>query len=142
MFEIYFNQEHTFVEKRIERVELIMIKQTTAVGNIPLYCRSRRSRRKKTGIKRWIASFLVLLFILTTYAICQKTAEPAEQFIYQPVVVQYGDTLWELAESSGLQMDTRTLVLKIIAYNSLAGSTILPGQTIYIPGPAKIIAIN
>jgi hypothetical protein len=142
MCEIYLNQEHMFVEKRIERVESIMIKQTTAAVSIPLSCRSRRSRRKKTVIKRWIASFLVLLFMLTTYAICQKTVEPAEQFVYQPVVVQYGDTLWELAESSGLQMDTRTLVLKIIAYNSLAGSTILPGQTIYIPGPAKIIAIN
>ncbi|HWQ88831.1 MAG TPA: LysM peptidoglycan-binding domain-containing protein [Desulfitobacteriaceae bacterium] len=119
-----------------------MIKQATATASIHFNNHSRRSHRKKMVIKRWTASFLVLIFILTAYTICHKTAEPAEQFVYQPVVVQYGDTLWKLAESSDLHMDTRTLVLKIIAYNSLAGSTILPGQTIYIPGPAKIIAIN
>jgi LysM domain. len=76
---------------------------------------------------------LSLAVILTVYFTYKSIPEPAEQLNYQPVIIQHGDTLWELAENTGIQMDTHRLVLKIMVYNSLANSTILPGQTIYIP---------
>jgi LysM repeat protein len=121
-----------------------MTKQTgTVIVTYPQFC-SSHSRRKQYIIRRFTAVFVLLLLLLATCLVCRNGAEPAEQFVYQPVVVQYGDTLWRLAENSGIQMDTRTLVLKIMAYNSLAGSTIHPGQTIYIPIPcqARILAAN
>ena len=118
-----------------------MINQVMATGTSSVNFRFRARRgRQKQRIKR-LKSFALLLFlIITVHFIWINIPVPAEQLIYQPTVVQYGDTLWGLAENTGTHMDTRTLVLKIMSYNSLANSTILPGQTIYLPSLTSTLA--
>jgi hypothetical protein len=63
----------------------------------------------------------------------QESHKRLDNLAYQPQIVQQGDTLWSLAESSGLPIDTRTLVLKIMEYNQLTDTTIQTGQVIYTP---------
>lgn len=63
----------------------------------------------------------------------QLTNNRVESLVYQPQIVQAGDTIWSLAEDSGLRIDTRTLVLKIMEYNQLTDTTIQTGQVIYTP---------
>ncbi len=109
-----------------------MINQAMVTGPSRVNFRAHHSRQKKR-IKR-LKSFIILFFIIMTiHFFWTNIPAPTEQLIYQPTVVQNGDTLWGLAQSTGILIDTRTLVLKIMSYNSLASSTILPGQIIYIP---------
>ncbi|MDD4347255.1 MAG: LysM peptidoglycan-binding domain-containing protein [Desulfitobacteriaceae bacterium] len=77
--------------------------------------------------------FIISIVLLMLYFVSESMPVTAEQYNYQPVIVRHGDTLWRLAKDTGINMDTHRLVLKIMVYNSLANSTILPGQTIYIP---------
>lgn len=49
------------------------------------------------------------------------------------VVIQSGDTLWDIAESYCPQTDTRKVVHKIRKLNDLATANIMPGQIIKIP---------
>jgi hypothetical protein len=94
--------------------------------------RTHSSWQKQNG--RYLKILLFFLAVtLIIYFINTGISGPDERLIYRPVIVQHGDTLWGLAKNTGLHMDTGRLVQKIMVYNSLANSTILPGQTIYIP---------
>ncbi|MFZ3100716.1 MAG: LysM peptidoglycan-binding domain-containing protein [Desulfitobacteriaceae bacterium] len=120
-----------------------MINQVMATGTSSVNLRLPTHRgRQKQRLKRFKSFALLLFLIITVHFIWINIPVPAEQLIYQPTVVQYGDTLWGLAENTGIHMDTRTLVLKIMSFNSLANSTIIPGQTIYIPCAISTIASN
>jgi hypothetical protein len=129
--------EHVF--ECAERVNYYMINNIMANGTSsinprttpPIKLRTYRFRQKQYG--RYLKILFFLVAALIVYLINTGLPGPDEQIIYQPVIVQHGDTLWGLAENTGIHMDTHRLVLKIMVYNSLANSTILPGQTIYIP---------
>ncbi len=110
-----------------------MINQVMATGTSSVNFRAHQLRYKQRIIKRFKSLVVFLFLLIAIHFIWINTPGTSEQLIYQPIVVQYGDTLWELALNTGIPMDTRTLVLKIMNYNSLANSTINPGQTIYIP---------
>jgi len=80
-----------------------------------------------------VGALIVLTFILAMRYALVVNQVPEEPLMYQPTVVQSGDSLWDLAANSGLDQDTRDLVFQIMQYNSLADTTIVPGQVIYIP---------
>jgi len=83
---------------------------------------------------RALVSLLVLTFALLVVAKALLVTPPRiAEVVYQPIVVQDGDSLWRLAERTGLAQDTRTLVYQIMKYNGLIDSTIHPGQVIYVP---------
>ncbi|GAA1119165.1 LysM peptidoglycan-binding domain-containing protein [Nocardiopsis composta] len=50
------------------------------------------------------------------------------------VVVQDGDTLWEIAERVRPDDDTRRTVHEIVELNGLAGTELEPGQELRVPG--------
>lgn len=98
--------------------------------------RSRAVRKSKN--RRQILSSIILVCLLIsamTWFIWdwQKTMDKVDSLIYQPYIVQSGDTLWSIATSSKTGIDTRTLVQKMIEYNQLTDSTIQTGQLIYAP---------
>lgn len=92
-------------------------------------------RRKRNSISQQVmqGAIFVLIISLTLIYLSRASTTPVQSLYYQPVMVQSGDTLWQLADQTGLPDDTRTLVRQIIKYNGLADSTIHPGQTIYLP---------
>lgn len=96
----------------------------------------RRHRTRK--IQRESRSFLALTLILVLsfgWFIWdwQRSNHKVESLTYRPQVVQAGDTLWSLAEKANLDIDTRTLVLKMMDHNQMTDPTIRTGQVIYTP---------
>jgi hypothetical protein len=49
------------------------------------------------------------------------------------VVVQPGQTLWTLAAAAEPGADPRLVIPQIVSANSLAGSTIYPGEQLWVP---------
>ena len=99
--------------------------------NLSMYHLRAIQRRNRQVVPIMLGIFL--LFVSFLYYEWHVHIRQLNSLVFQPQVVQAGDTLWRLAEESGLNIDTRTLVLKIMQYNSLPDSTIKPGQVIYIP---------
>ena len=103
--------------------------------------RTRRVQKNKKAklnviIKRLTTVFIIVFILLIMrYAFTQRMAVPAKQsgYVYEPIVVTSGDTLWKLADKTGVDLDKRSIVAQIMNYNALASTTIYPGQVIYIP---------
>lgn len=73
-----------------------------------------------------------LAFFFLSFMICINSTQPLD-FTYEPVTVEKGDTLWELAAKTNNNIDTSTLVSKTMKYNNLSNTYIQPGQVIYVP---------
>lgn len=100
------------------------------------YRNYRNYRMRK--LQRQLCSYLLLFLVIFGsmgwfFWDWQQSNNRVEALSFQPQIVQSGDTLWSLAEKSGLQIDTRTLVLKMMEYNQLEDTTIQTGQVIYTP---------
>ncbi|HEU5416869.1 MAG TPA: LysM peptidoglycan-binding domain-containing protein [Streptosporangiaceae bacterium] len=50
------------------------------------------------------------------------------------VVVQPGQTLWSIAATAAPSADPRVVIPQIEEANSLSGSTVYPGETLWVPG--------
>ncbi|AGA69301.1 LysM domain-containing protein [Desulfitobacterium dichloroeliminans LMG P-21439] len=109
---------------------------STCTSSIRHYRNYRNYRMRK--LQRQFCSYLLLFFVIFggmgwfVWDWNQANSK-VEALTFQPQIVQSGDTLWSLAENTGLQIDTRTLVLKIMEFNQLTDSTIQTGQVIYTP---------
>ena len=110
---------------------------SSSVRNYRGHYRSYRNYRMKQ-LQRQLCSYM-LLFLMVFGSMgwffwdWSQANSRVEDLAFQPQIVQSGDTLWSLAENSGLQIDTRTLVLKIMEYNQLTDTAIQTGQVIYTP---------
>lgn len=104
-------------------------------------CSSLRQYRNRRAQRQYRSFFIFILLTLSSFGwFCwdwQRANDRVEALIFQPQVVQTGDTLWSLAESAELTIDTRTLVLKMMDYNHLVDPTIRTGQVIYTPALQK-----
>ena len=100
-------------------------------------CSSLRQYRNRKAQRQFLSSLILILLFLSSfvwfYWDWQRANDRVEALIFQPQVVQTGDTLWSLAENARLKIDTRTLVLEIMNYNHLTDATIRTGQVIYTP---------
>jgi hypothetical protein len=52
----------------------------------------------------------------------------------QQIVVQPGQTLWSIAAAAEPSADPRTVMPQIMEANSLSGSTVYSGETLWVPG--------
>ncbi len=103
------------------------------------HTRVARNRKKRRQVLSYCITVLLILSSIVWFIWdWHKTTEIVDSLIYQPYVVQSGDTLWALASNSGTGLDTRTLVQKIMEYNQLNDSTIQTGQLIYTPTSYKL----
>jgi LysM domain len=50
------------------------------------------------------------------------------------IVVQPGQTLWSIAAAVDPAADPRMIIPQLEAANSLTGSTVYPGETLWVPG--------
>lgn len=111
------------------------------------YNLEHRLRRKKMSkanhkVKRFyflvVCLFIIILTLSTRYFF--NHSRPQEGVIIKTRIVEAGDTLWAIAQSSGLKKDTRELVFQIMKLNSLNNDSIQPGQVIYVPVAVSTIA--
>jgi hypothetical protein len=82
-------------------------------------------------------AFLLLVIVLsgrfTADAGTQAPSGPATTV----VVVQPGESLWQIAERTAPGVDPRELVTAIRAINDLGESTVVAGQSILVPAFAQ-----
>ncbi|WP_051760507.1 LysM peptidoglycan-binding domain-containing protein [Herbidospora cretacea] len=74
---------------------------------------------------------LAALWLGTRAAVTASTTRPVEGL--PRVTVQEGDTLWEIAVSTGGKGDPGGVVREIMDLNGLPDPLIRPGTTLYLP---------
>lgn len=100
-----------------------------------------RRKHRKTLLTRRLITLVIFAFVLILgYSWLTPSHTSEQQIVYQPIVVESGDTLWSLAEKSGVTGDTRSVIHDMMHYNGLIDSTIQPGQIIYVPVAMSSIA--
>jgi len=90
--------------------------------------------RKRLNLKRLglLLGVIMMLAGLVTLGPGRANGENPEAYIR--VMVQSGDTLWDLARTHGPQdQDLRLVVDDIIRLSGLNNSSIYPGQVVIIP---------
>ena len=95
-----------------------------------------RLTRRGRAVFGTLATLLVIgvLAVVATFSGAQAVASAessAAEFGY--VVVQPGDSLWQVASSIDPNSDPRDLVAEIVRLNQLDGSGVLAGQPIAVP---------
>ncbi|RNC28828.1 MAG: Cell division suppressor protein YneA [Candidatus Dichloromethanomonas elyunquensis] len=83
-----------------------------------------------------VFSLMFLVFVMIAFLMLSYENNPLIKMpgiAYERIIVQQGDTLWDLASKMNRNADISTLVSKTIKYNNLQSTYILPGQIIYVP---------
>lgn len=82
----------------------------------------------------FLTAVMLVLISITGMLIGDNQAESLTKPVYSEVVIQYGDTLWDLALEFGpADKDIREVVHEICRINDITAESIYPGQTILIP---------
>ena len=96
--------------------------------------------RKKYRIKSrvrftmFLTAVMLMLISITGMLFGDNQAESLTKPVYSEVVIQYGDTLWDLALEFGpADKDIREVVHEICKINDITAESIYPGQPILIP---------
>jgi nucleoid-associated protein YgaU len=77
---------------------------------------------------------ILMMISITGTVIGANNAESLTKPVYSEIIVQSGDTLWNLAEEFGPDnKDIREVIFEICELNDISADSIQPGQTILIP---------
>lgn len=82
----------------------------------------------------FVTAAILFVISITGTAIGANTAESLSKPVYSEIVIQDGDTLWNLAQVFGpADQDTREVIFRICEINHISADSIYPGETILIP---------
>lgn len=77
---------------------------------------------------------IVMFISITGTVIGANNSESLTKPTYSEIIVESGDTLWNLAKEFGpTDKDVREVVYEICKVNDISADSIYPGQTILIP---------
>lgn len=94
----------------------------------------RLTRRGRAILVLAIVSALLLAFWLGTWrASVAATGSTARAAAYDTVVLEPGETLWDIAERRAPDADPRVLVYRMMEFNGLPGAAVQAGQRIRVP---------
>jgi LysM repeat protein len=120
------------IDQRVIRPQLTVIpggRSTTRV-----VARSEaRSRRRVFMARRLVVGILALIVLAATVSMVSSAVSQGAPAAPVPAVyqVQPGDTLWRIANSFGLDADTRDVVAELARANG--GSSVVAGQRLVVP---------
>jgi nucleoid-associated protein YgaU len=90
--------------------------------------------RSKFRFTLFLTIAILMVLSVTGTIFGANQAESLTKPVYTEIVIQSGDTLWNLAEEFGPDnQDTRKVVHAICNLNHISADSIFPGQTILIP---------
>jgi len=92
----------------------------------------RLTRRGRVVVRVVVLAMLTLLVVAFSLGRLAGSAQAGDGSETTTVVVQPGDTLWEIARAADPAADPRDTIEAIAELNGLAGS-IVPGQQLLIP---------
>lgn len=98
------------------------------ITNIRRRHRQQKIRRRRIAFASAVCMITVLLISSVVFA--QGNTEKTE---YQPIAVEAGDTLWDLAGKYYPNMDRRSAIDDIKEVNNLASSEIFTGDVLLVP---------
>jgi len=101
----------------------------------------RLTRRGRIVVTVMLAAVSLSLVVLAWLAIAARTAQAADGgqspgAVYQnltSVVVHPGQTLWSIASQAEPTADPRIVMQQIIDLNALHGTSVVPGQRLWVP---------
>jgi LysM domain len=101
----------------------------------------RLTRRGRIVVTVMLTAVSLSLVVLAWLAIAAKTAQAADGgqspgAVYQnlaSVVVHPGQTLWSIASQAEPTADPRIVMQQIIDLNALHGTSVVPGQRLWVP---------
>lgn len=85
-------------------------------------------RRRRAGLALAVCAITILLISTVVFAQGNN-----EKITYQPIAVEFGDTLWEIAGKYYPDTDRRTAIADIKKVNNLADSEIFAGDVLLVP---------
>jgi len=95
---------------------------------------TRLTRRGRLVIVAVIAVLLLVAVIAGAASVSAATSSSASGApATVSVVVQPGQTLWQIAESVAPQRDPRDTIQQIVDLNDLASPLVAPGQSLVVP---------
>jgi nucleoid-associated protein YgaU len=102
--------------------------------------RTRLTRRGRIVVSALAISATLLVVVLawlagTATAEAARSGAPASG-VYRnltPVVVRPGETLWAIATQAEPTADPRSVIQEIVDINALSGTSIQPGQRLWVP---------
>jgi len=92
----------------------------------------RLTRRGRLVLVALVAFLVVAVGLTCAKSVSAATSAPAEPTT-TTVVVQPGQTLWELAEQVSPDRDPREVIRQIADLNALDGAIVSPGQALAVP---------
>ncbi|HOA30543.1 MAG TPA: LysM peptidoglycan-binding domain-containing protein [Clostridia bacterium] len=96
--------------------------------------RKRRIERKRRTIRLRVVAFVfIVTSLLLVVTVCAKSIKTKPQTTYKTVVVEQGDTLWDLAKEYYPDMEIRRAVYELKKINNLQDATIYEGQSLKVP---------
>lgn len=90
--------------------------------------------KSKKRFSAFVFALVLMITAATGLVAGSESADAMTDSAYAEVLVQNGDTLWDLAQSYGpSDQDTRVTVHTICEINKTSPEDLQPGQTIMIP---------
>lgn len=96
----------------------------------------KKKYRIKSKLRFTLFMTLMILFVFSTAGTVfgAYNSQSLMKPVYSEILVQSGDTLWNLAQEFGPDdKDTRFIIHEICRINDLQADSIYPGQKILIP---------
>ena len=96
--------------------------------------RKKHRIRSKFRFTIFLAVAILVVISLTGTIFGANDAESLTKPVYSEIIVQSGDTLWNLAQEFGPDhKDLREVIFEICKLNDISADGIYPGQAILIP---------
>lgn len=90
--------------------------------------------KSRVRFTMFLTAVMFMLISITGMFLGDNQAESLTKPVYSEIVIQRGDTLWDLAHEFGpADKDVREVVHEICIVNDISADSIYPGQTILIP---------
>lgn len=95
---------------------------------------TRRGKLVLTGLVLMLVAVCVVLFALSRQTVSPAmAAEGLQSDTYQQILVQPGDTLWDISSRISQGSDHSAVLEHIVIYNDLENSELQVGQTLFVP---------
>lgn len=99
--------------------------------------RMNRQRARKAARRLTLRTAAVIALLVMTIGVAgfwgTSEANSSSRGEYHYIVVQEGETLWKIAQDTGINEDIRDVVIRIQQLNNLNQSVIHPGQRLLVP---------
>ncbi|GAA2037351.1 hypothetical protein GCM10009720_17430 [Yaniella flava] len=106
----------------------------STTSTLTLTCKGRRTIRTLIVIgSLTVAGVLTVVLWFGLPGSSAVASDGSEPEVYQQIIVQPGDTLWEISSRLSHDSDQAVVLEKILEYNSLETSHLEVGQPLYVP---------